>query len=153
MTPALLSVNDLTITFPSAESEKSVVRNVSFDIKAGEVLAVVGESGSGKTMVARSVLGLLPSGGKVSGGSIDFQGKNLANLSQKTLQSIRGTAITMIFQEPMVSLNPALKIGYQMCEAAKHHTKMSAAEIRARAVKLLERVHIKDPENCLNKYP
>lgn len=153
MTEPLLNVKQLSISFPAPEGKKAVVQKVSFGLEKGKVLAIVGESGSGKTMIARSVLGLLPSGGTVTSGSIEFQGTDLVGMSQKHLRSIRGTKISMIFQEPMASLNPALKIGYQMCEAAKYHTSMSATEIRERALELLRRVRIRDAESCLGKYP
>lgn len=153
MSEVLLSVKDLAIGFHSSTGDKTVVRQVSFDLRAGEVLAVVGESGSGKTMIARSILGLLPADGRVMHGSIMFQGEDLAALPQKALRGVRGTAISMIFQEPMVSLNPALKIGQQMCEAARHHTDTPLANIRSQAIDLLKRVRIKDAEGCLDRYP
>jgi len=150
----LLVADKLGIAFPSQrEAGKNIVRDVNFTLNTGEVMAIVGESGSGKTMIARSILGLLPSGGYISAGSVSFRNTDIASLSSKELQAIRGQEISMIFQEPMVSLNPTLKIGYQMCEASKHHTDKPYADIWTRAVDLLQRVQITDAEACMNKYP
>jgi len=150
----LLQVNGLNIAFSSRNgSDNYIVRDVSFSLNKAEVFAIVGESGSGKTMIAKSLMGLLPPTANVRGGSICLAGQELSTLKNKQWQQLRGQAISMIFQEPMVSLNPSLKIGYQLCEAMRYHTDMAAADIEQRALYLLTKMRIKDPESCMGKYP
>ena len=129
------------------------VDGVSFAVRRGEILAVVGESGSGKTVTARAVIGLLPSGLALSSGVIRFEGEDLALARPERLRRLRGPVIGMVFQEPMVSLNPALSIGAQLAEGLALHEKLQAAEIRARSMAMLTRVGIADPESCLLAYP
>jgi peptide/nickel transport system ATP-binding protein len=130
-----------------------VVDDVSFGIDAGEFLAVVGESGSGKTMAARAVLRLLPPGIRQTAGHIRFETEDLATATPERLRTLRGGAIGMVFQEPMVSLNPALSIGAQMAEGLALHSKLSAAEIRDRCTEMLRRVDIADPARALAAFP
>ena len=138
----------------SAEaSGKPVVDDVSFDVARGEFLAIVGESGSGKTMAARAILGLLPPGISQDGGRILMDGNNLLQASPAQLRALRGAQIGMVFQEPMVSLNPAMRIGAQMAEGLKLHTALSAAQIEERCLAMLKRVQIRDPQQCLNAFP
>jgi peptide/nickel transport system ATP-binding protein len=146
----LLAVDRLTIR---VGSQFAAVDGISFDIAPGEILAVVGESGSGKTATGRAVIGLLPPGLVLASGAIRFEGANLAGLAPRELRHLRGPAIGMVFQEPMVSLNPALTIGRQMAEAQKLHTRLSDAEIRARSIAMLARVGIADPDACLAAFP
>ncbi len=129
------------------------VDGVSFVVRRGEILAVVGESGSGKTVTARAVIGLLPFGLALSSGVIRFEGEDLALARPERLRRLRGPVIGMVFQEPMVSLNPALSIGAQLAEGLALHEKLQAAEIRARSMAMLTRVGIADPESCLLAYP
>ena len=151
MTPApLLRVDALRII---ATNGPAVVDGVSFDVERGEVVALVGESGSGKTMAARSILHLLPAGLRQAGGQIWFEGQDLATVPPQRLRHIRGAEIGMVFQEPMVSLNPALTIGAQMAEGLKLHDKLSPAKIRERSLAMLERIQIADPERCFAAYP
>jgi peptide/nickel transport system ATP-binding protein len=149
--PPLLGVDRLSIAI--AGNGERVVDEVSFEIARGEFLAVVGESGSGKTMAARAVLGLLPPGIERVGGRILLEGEDLASADPERLRALRGPAIGMVFQEPMVSLNPALTVGAQMAEGLALHRNLGAEEIRLRSVEMLTRVQIRDPERCLTAYP
>ncbi|WP_246675185.1 ABC transporter ATP-binding protein [Mesorhizobium sp. B2-3-4] len=148
----MLSVRNLSISVGPAG--KRVVDDLSFDLASGDMLALVGESGSGKTMAARSVLALLPPPLVTTPDSaILFDGQNLARLAPQGLRAIRGAEIGMVFQEPMVSLNPAITIGEQMAEGLRLHRRMARAEIRDRSLAMLERIRIKDPGKCLAAYP
>lgn len=149
----LLSIRDLEITFPNPARPFQAVKKANLTLNEGQIHAVVGESGSGKTMLARSILQLLPPPAQITSGAIHFQGRDLAQCSDEDMRAIRGAEIGMIFQEPLVSLNPALKIGYQLCEGLKLHTKLSEVEVRQRAIGLLEAVRIADPERCMEQYP
>jgi peptide/nickel transport system ATP-binding protein len=137
----------------AGSSGNPVVDDVSFDVRAGEFLAIVGESGSGKTMVARAILGLLPPGIVCAGGRIEMDGLDLRQASLSRLRALRGGQIGMVFQEPMVSLNPAMRIGAQMAEGLQLHTKLSAAQIEERCLSMLERVQIRDPGRCMKSFP
>jgi len=148
---AVLSVEHLKIEL--RHGTQPLVHDLSFEVKPGEFLAVVGESGSGKTMAARAILQLLPPGITQTGGRILFDGENLSTRDVKAMRPIRGPGIGMVFQEPMVSLNPVHRIGEQMAEGLRMHTKLSAAEIRARILDMLRRVQIADPERCMHAYP
>ncbi len=147
----VLSVEHLRIELRN--DAQPLVHDLSFEVKAGEFLAVVGESGSGKTMAARAILQLLPPGISQTGGRIVFDGEDLAARDAKAMRPIRGPGIGMVFQEPMVSLNPVHRIGEQMAEGLRMHTQLPAAEIRARIVDMLRRVQIADPERCMHAYP
>jgi peptide/nickel transport system ATP-binding protein len=151
MTAPLLSVDNLRIE--AARSGTAVVDNVSFAIERGEFLAVVGESGSGKTAAARAVLGLLPSGLCQTGGRIVLEGTDLASLSSRRMRGLRGPAVGMVFQEPMVSLNPAISVGAQMAEGLGLHERINKVEIRRRCLDMLARVQIRDPEHTFDAYP
>ncbi|WP_225025924.1 ABC transporter ATP-binding protein [Xinfangfangia pollutisoli] len=148
----LLSVRNLTVR--PGNALPPVVQDLSFDIAPGEMLALVGESGSGKTMAARSVLRLLPAPLRPdAGSSIRLKGAELLTLSDREMCRVRGARIGMVFQEPMVSLNPSMPIGRQMAEALRLHQRLSAAEIRDRSLAMLERIRIKDPAKCLAAWP
>ncbi|MBY0364300.1 MAG: dipeptide ABC transporter ATP-binding protein [Phreatobacter sp.] len=146
----VLSVRDLKVGTPSGFV---AVAGISFDIGAGEVVAIVGESGSGKTATGRAVIGLLPAGLAVTGGSISIHGREVTALAPRDLRSIRGAVVGMVFQEPMVSLNPALTIGVQMSEAMRIHTAMTDTAIREAILTMLSRVGIAEPAACLAAYP
>ncbi|UYV36892.1 ABC transporter ATP-binding protein [Rhodobacteraceae bacterium D3-12] len=148
---SLLSVKNLSVRAGITGPE--VVRDLSFDLEAGRMMALVGESGSGKTMAARSILGLMPQPMQISGGEILFDGTDLARLTPRKLARFRGARIGMVFQEPMTSLNPALTIGRQMEEAVRLHLGLSRAECRRRIIDMLERICIPNPEGCLTAYP
>jgi peptide/nickel transport system ATP-binding protein len=151
MTAPLLSIENLRI-----EAERTgtvVVDGVSLAIERSEFLAVVGESGSGKTAAARAVLGLLPPGLRKTSGRIALDGVDLATLPARRMRALRGPAVGMVFQEPMVSLNPAISVGAQMAEGLKLHERIGKAEIRCRCLDMLTRVQIRDPERTFNAYP
>ncbi|WP_242662210.1 dipeptide ABC transporter ATP-binding protein [Teichococcus deserti] len=129
------------------------VADVSFSVAPGEILALVGESGSGKTATGRAILGLLPPGLERSAGRIRLGEEDLTAIPPARLRQLRGGAIGMVFQEPMVSLNPAMTIGKQLGEALALHSDLSAAELHAAKIAMLKRVQIPDPEGCLRAYP
>ncbi|MGL4636705.1 MAG: ABC transporter ATP-binding protein [Beijerinckiaceae bacterium] len=146
----LLDVRGLEVGTPGGFR---AVKGISFAIQPGEVLAVVGESGSGKTATGRAIIGLLPPGLVTSAGEVSLEGKRLDLANPHSLRPIRGPKIGMVFQEPMVSLNPALTIGRQLGEGLALHTKLSAAAIREASLAILTRVGISDPEACLGAFP
>ena len=149
----LLSVNDLHVSFPVEENIFKAVRGISLSLTAGSVLALVGESGSGKTMTALSIMRLLPPPGFISSGEIIFEGQNLLTLPEKELRSIRGRRISMVFQEPMTSLNPVLRISDQLCEPLVLHLGMSRRDAEARGVELLNNVGIPSAGDRMRDYP
>lgn len=150
----LLSVNDLVVEFSTADGTVQAVNGISYSVAAGEIVAIVGESGSGKTVGARAILGLVPSPpGKVVSGSITFAGTDLLALDDQDIRDIRGKDISMVFQEPMTSLNPVLSIGRQLTEAMRLHLKFTQRESDARAIELLKLVGVSDPADRLKQYP
>ena len=150
----LIEVRDLRSYFRTGRGPARAVDGVSFAIQPGEVFALVGESGSGKSVTALSILQLLARpAGYIAGGSILFEGRDLARLSPVEIRSVRGNRISMIFQEPMTALNPVLTVGFQIMEALRKHQQMSRAEAQAMAVELLARVGIPDPARRLEEYP
>ena len=157
MNPApspLLQVRNLKTYFQTEAGTARAVDGVDFDIFPGEVLGLVGESGSGKSVTALSVLRLIPDPpGQIVDGSILFQGRDLLKLSWEEIRAVRGKAISMIFQEPMTSLNPVFTIGMQLQEAVLGHEAVSREEARRRSVEMLELVGIPDPASRLHDYP
>ena len=149
----LLSVKNLSTEFPVKKGIVRAVEDVSFDVDQGEILAIVGESGSGKSVTSLSIMGLLAEPGHVAGGSLEFEGKDLATLSEKQYRELRGNDMAMIFQEPMTSLNPVYRVGNQIVEAIRTHEKVSKAEAKDRAVDLLRTAGIPSPEARINDYP
>lgn len=149
---SVLRITNLSIE--KEEASEAIVKDVSLEIAPGEVFALVGESGSGKTMVARTVLGLLPDGlGSKPGGSIEVSGHSVCNANVQTICKVRGAIAGMVFQEPMTSLNPSMRIGEQMAEGLRLHRDMTAEEIKISCINMLQRIQIKDPEACLKAYP
>jgi len=146
----LLSVRDLTLEAPGT---RTLVDRLSFEIEAGRVLALVGESGSGKTLAGRAILRLLPPPVRQSGGSIALDGHDIGALSDARMRALRGSVAGMVFQEPMVSLNPAMRVGEQLAEALLLHRGLAVAEARRQAVEMLQRVRIDDAEACLRAFP
>jgi peptide/nickel transport system ATP-binding protein len=144
----LLEVRDLRVSFGAHEA----VRGISFDIAQGETLALVGESGCGKSATALSLMRLVPTPGRVTG-SLRFDGRELLDLSQQEIRAVRGQQISMIFQEPMTSLNPVLSIGAQIVETLRQHESLSKATAWKRAVELLELVQIPEPQRRVHDYP
>ncbi|WP_336814017.1 ABC transporter ATP-binding protein [Bosea sp. MMO-172] len=153
MTSPILTVSNLTTSFRVEGQWKSVVRNISFDIKPKETLAVVGESGSGKSVTALSIMRLTPPGSSKIEGSIKLNGKELLTLPDADMRHIRGNEIAMIFQEPMTSLNPVLTIGFQIAEALILHRGLSRSEAEAETVRLLEKVRIPAAKSRFHEYP
>jgi len=149
----LLQVDRLRVEFSHPDGPIEVVRGASFGVRSGEFVGLVGESGSGKTLSALSVLRLLPSGGRISGGSIHFGGKNLIDLGERELQKVRGGKVGFVFQEPSTALNPVFTIGSQIAEGVRLHHRVSRKEALDRACELLERVSIPDPRKRLKSYP
>lgn len=148
----LLEVKDLNVGFNTAEGEVHAVNNLNFSINAGDTLAIVGESGSGKTQSLMSVMGLLAENGHAEGQAI-FKGKDLLKMSTSELNKHRGREIAMIFQDPMTSLNPYLRIDKQMIEVVMHHQGLNKSEAREHAVEMLRAVRIPDPEERIRQYP
>ena len=149
----LLAISDLSVTFATERGQVQALNGVSLSLDAGETLAVVGESGSGKSVTALSILGLLGDSGRVSDGSIEFDGEDLTKVSGQRLREIRGNQIAFIFQEPMSSLNPVLTIGTQVAEPIWLHHKKSWSEAFEQAGELLQRVAIPDAVKRLEDYP
>lgn len=151
----LLQVKDLrTEFFSSKKSSVTAVDSVSFEINKGEILGLVGESGCGKSVTSLSIMQLLKdTPGKVTKGEIIFEGKNLLNATKKEMLEIRGGSMSMIFQEPMSSLNPSMRIDKQMVEGICLHTKLNKAQAREKAAKILSQVGIPDPQRVLKNYP
>ena len=151
---ALLEVRGLHTCFATDEGELAAVDGVSFQVHAGKTLAIVGESGCGKSVTALSIMGLLPKpAGRVSAGSVRFEGRELIGLAQRELQDLRGNAMAMIFQEPMSSLNPAFTIGDQIVETLLRHRQITRAQAEARALDVLRQVRMAAPEQRLFEYP
>lgn len=149
----LLEVSGLKVTFRAHGGEISAVRDVNFSLKKGETLAIVGESGCGKSVTAKSIMRLLPEHiGKIAGGSILFKGKDLAKLPEKEMQGIRGSEISMIFQDAMTSLNPTITIGEQIMEGIIRHQKVPRSEAKRQAIEILQLVGIANPESRLKQY-
>lgn len=150
---ALLEVRDLHTVFKTPAGTVKAVSGVSFDLDRGQVLGVVGESGSGKSVTAYSVLQILEKNGKITSGSIRFAGQELVGLQEKALKEIRGNRISIVFQDPMTSLNPTQTIGWQLMEAILLHTNRTRRQAKARAVEMLKLVNVNDPEKRLSQYP
>jgi len=149
----LLSVRDLVTVFATAAGVVVASNGVSFDIGEGETMGLVGESGSGKSVTCRSILRLVPEPGEVIGGSVIFQGEDILSVSSRRLRRLRGSEISMIFQDPMSSLNPVYPIGDQISEPLRIHRRMGRREAREEAVGLLDRVGIPSPRERLDSYP
>ena len=152
---ALLEISDLRVGFRlEGGGEFFAVDGISFSVDAGRTLGIVGESGCGKSVTSLSVMGLLPKGqGRIAGGSIRFEGRDLATLTPATMRALRGNRIAMIFQEPMTSLNPAFTIGNQLIEGIRCHRDISHADARRHAIDMLRRVRIPSPEQRIDEYP
>jgi peptide/nickel transport system ATP-binding protein len=152
VTEPLLEVRDLSVRFDTDEGTVHAVDRMSLTLAPRQVLGIVGESGCGKSVTALSILGLLPKTAKVSG-SVLFEGKELLGASRSQLRKIRGREISFVFQEPMTSLNPVLRVGHQVEEVVREHMSLSRSGARARAVELLDLVHIPDPHRRIEEYP
>ncbi|MFM7081610.1 MAG: ABC transporter ATP-binding protein, partial [Actinomycetota bacterium] len=149
---SLIEIRDLSVTFPSEAGTVRAVRNVSLDIRAGEVLGIVGESGSGKTVMSLSMIGLLAESATITG-SINYNGVNLLSLDDNAMSKYRGKDIAMVFQDPLSALNPVHTIGRQIAEALHIHSDISKEAALQRAVELLEIVGIPRPAERAQSYP
>ncbi|MDU4698105.1 MULTISPECIES: ABC transporter ATP-binding protein [Paenibacillus] len=150
----ILQVKDLHVSFQVKGGEVKAVRGMNFEVGKGETVAIVGESGSGKSVTAQTIMRLIPSPPSIiKQGEIIFQGQDLLKKSDKQMESIRGKDIGMIFQDPMTSLNPTIKVGRQITEVLIKHQKMSAGEAKKQAVEMLKLVGIKNAEARFNQYP
>ncbi len=149
----MLSVKNLGVSFDQGrQSQKDVVRNISFDLDRGETMGIVGESGSGKSILSLAIMGLLPGTAKATG-EIIFDGQNLLTLPERQMCDLRGRKIGMIFQEPMSTLNPAMSIGDQIAEGLRLHNSMSKLDARAEALRLLDQVRIPNAAQRIDSYP
>ncbi len=149
----IIEVKNLEISFDTFAGKVQAIRNVSFDLYQGETLAIVGESGSGKSVTTRSIVGLLASNANIENGEILFNGSDIVKKSEKEMQKIRGKDISMIFQDPMTSLDPTMPIGRQVAESLVKHTKISKKEALKQALELLNLVGIPNAEKRLKNYP
>ena len=149
----LLEVKDLVTEFRVKRGVVKAVNGVSFHVEKGEILAVVGESGSGKSVTSLSIMGLLQGNGRTSGGQILFHGEDLLKKTEKEMQAIRGDRISMIFQEPMTSLNPVYRVKDQIMESIMQHRKIGKKEALERTVEMLRTVGIPSPEKRADDYP
>jgi peptide/nickel transport system ATP-binding protein/oligopeptide transport system ATP-binding protein len=151
---SLLEVRGLTTAFRTARGEITAVEEVSFSLEEGEILGIVGESGSGKSVTALTLMGLLPTPpARVAAGEVLFGGRDLVKLSDREMQQVRGPGISMIFQEPMTSLNPVFTVGEQVMEAIRAHERLSPRALMARAVEMLEKVGIPSAAQRMGDYP
>lgn len=150
---SLLQIKNLSLSFHTENEKNRVLDEISFSLEKNEVLGIVGESGSGKSVTALSILGLLGKTGKLEPGEINFQGQNLFSLSEKNLQQIRGKEISMIFQEPMSSLNPSMKCGKQVSEILLRHKKINSEAAKKETLSLFEKVKLPRPKSIYNAYP
>ena len=148
----VIKVEGLSVSFATPRGELKAVRDVSIELQEGESLGVVGESGSGKTVLSRSIMGLLPSTATRTG-NITFQGKVISELPKDEVRELWGTGMAMVFQDPMTALNPVRRIGDQLTESLTVRLGMSKKDAKVRAVELLERVRIPDPQSMMRKFP
>ena len=150
---SLLSVKDLKTSFFTPSGEVKAVNGVSYEVEKGKVLGIVGESGSGKSVSAYSVLQILANPGKIVGGSIELEGEELVGIKEKGMAKIRGNKISIIFQDPMTSLNPVFTIGDQLMEAIMLHTNRNRKEAKERAIEMLKLVGVNEPKKRIKQYP
>src|SRR5690606_37744910 len=152
-TNKVLEVQNVNVQIKSDGKELSVTKGVSFDLKKGETLGIVGESGCGKSITALSIMGLLPENASVSNGQIYLNGNNLLDLDNEAYRKLRGKDMSMIFQDPMTSLNPVYTIGFQIAELLQEHMNMSKKQSKERVVELLRLVGIPRPNEVVDDYP
>ncbi len=149
----ILQIKNLAVSFKTPGGKVAAVRGIDFSLSKGETLAVVGESGSGKSVTSKAILGILSGNATVEGGEILYAGRNILKLSEKEMCRLRGDRIAMIFQDPMSSLNPIVKVGKQITEAMVLKGRLSKSEAKERAIKLMEEVGILDARNRYDRYP
>ncbi|MCR4757256.1 MAG: ABC transporter ATP-binding protein, partial [Butyrivibrio sp.] len=149
----LLEVRDLHTSFFTDAGEVKAVNGISFDLDRGKVLGIVGESGSGKSVTAYSIMQILAGAGKIVSGSIKLDGQELVGSGEKVMKTVRGNKVSIIFQDPMTSLNPTYTIGHQLMEAILLHTDRNKEQARERAIEMLKLVNVNEPEKRMNQYP
>jgi oligopeptide transport system ATP-binding protein len=149
----LLAIRDLHIVFDTDRGTVDAVRGIDIDVPRGAIVGLVGESGSGKSATSLAVLRLMHARGRIASGSITFDGTNLLAASRRTMQAMRGRRMSLVPQDPMSALNPGLRVGTQLGIAIRAHRSLSAPDLRAASIELLERVHLPDPERLLRRYP
>ncbi len=152
MTQPVLRIRDLHVAFPTDDGLVRAVRDVTFNVNPGEIVAVVGESGSGKSVMALAVMRLHAKSAKISG-SIEFEGPELLDLTEREMRSVRGNDVVMIFQDPMTALNPVFTIGAQISEMIRIHNSVSKSAAMKRAVELLDLVGVPEPQRRVKQYP
>lgn len=151
---SLLQIEGLTLDFDVGKpTEHRALNDLTLSIGKGEVLGLVGESGSGKTVMAHTILGLLPSNGRIQTGRINWLGRNLITLSERELQQVRGKEIAMIFQDPQVSLNPVYRVGRQIEWVLKLHRGLTGSDAKSEVLRLFDAVQLRDPERCCRSFP
>ena len=149
----LLNVRNLVVNFNTEYGEVNAVRDISFDLKKGETLAIVGESGCGKSVLCKSIMKILPQNGYIQSGEIEFEGRDLVKYTEKNMERVRGEKISMIFQDPMTSLNPTISIGKQIMESIMIHQDKNKKEAKKRAIELIDLVGIDNPKKRFKQYP
>lgn len=149
----LLEVKDLEVSFFTYAGEVKAVRKISYSLGPGEVMGIVGESGSGKSVSSFGLMGMVPEPGKILGGSIVFDGKEVTKMTEKELLKMRGKDVSMIFQDPMTSLNPVFTVGNQIDEVLRKHTDLNKEQRKQRIIKLFKLVGINQPEKRIHQYP
>ncbi|KAB2846893.1 MAG: ABC transporter ATP-binding protein, partial [Hyphomicrobiaceae bacterium] len=154
MSRPVLQINGLTVALPKGLDRANAVEDVSLSVAEGEILCVVGESGSGKSVTAQAVMGLLPKAElRIAKGSIALEGERIESAPVRRLRELRGTRMAMIFQEPMTALNPVMRCGDQIDEVLQIHTRLSAAERKARVLEVMAATHLPDPKSLYDAYP
>ncbi len=149
----ILQVKDLHTSFFTENGEVKAVNGISFNLEAGKTLGIVGESGSGKSVTAYSIMQILASAGKITGGEVLYKGEDITKWNEKKMEKFRGEKISIIFQDPMTSLNPVFTVGYQLVEAVLLHTDKTRKEAEARAIEMLTLVGVNEPESRVKQYP
>ena len=149
----VLEVSDLHTTFKTDNGDVSAVNGVSFKLEPGKTLGIVGESGSGKSVTAYSIMQILAENGAITGGSVKYKGEDITKLNKKKMADFRGKCCSIIFQDPMTSLNPVFTVGYQLEEAVLLHTDRTKKEAKERAIEMLTLVGVNEPEKRVNQYP
>lgn len=149
----LLDIQDLQVSFFTPAGEVKAVNGVSYTLDHGEVLGIVGESGSGKSVSAYTLMGIIADPGKIVGGTVEFNGHHIETMSEKEFRKMRGSEVSIIFQDPMTSLNPVFTIGNQLTEMIRLHTNKTKTECKARAIELLGLVGMNEPEKRMKQYP
>jgi oligopeptide transport system ATP-binding protein len=149
----LLEIKNLKVSFFTPNGEVKAVNDISYTLGKGEIIGVVGESGSGKSVTASTVLGLIEKPGRIVGGSVIFDGADISKMSSEEIRQLRGRKVSMIFQDPMTSLNPVFTIGNQLCEAIRLYYGLKGEAANKKAIELLKLVSINEPERRLNQYP